>query len=146
MDTGGILRVGGRLNRLQLDDFQKNPVIIPGSHHFATFLVRHLHQLLSHQRRHVTEGAVRSVGLWITEGKRLFFSVIFSCITCKKLRGKHAVQEIADLPADRIEPAPPFTNVGVDVFGPWQIVTRRTRGGSASSKRWAVLFLSLIHI
>ncbi|KAL0151744.1 hypothetical protein M9458_052970 [Cirrhinus mrigala] len=35
---------------------------------------------------------------------------------------------------------PPFTHVGLDVFGPWSIVTRRTRGGSAESKRWAVLF------
>ncbi|XP_078311589.1 uncharacterized protein LOC144618785 [Crassostrea virginica] len=144
MDMEGILRVGGRLNRLKLDDFQKNPVIISGSHHIATLLVRHHHQLLSHQGRHLTEGAVRSAGLWITGGKRLVSSVIFSCVTCKKLRGKHAVQQMADLPADRIEPAPPFTNVGVDVFGPWQIVTRRTRGGSASSKRWAVLFTCLV--
>ena len=86
MDMEGILRVGGRLNRLKLDDFQKNPVIIPGSHHIATLLVRHHHQLLSHQGRHLTEGAVRSAGLWITGGKRLLSSVIFSCITCKACR------------------------------------------------------------
>ncbi|KAK3706058.1 hypothetical protein QZH41_004150, partial [Actinostola sp. cb2023] len=33
--------------------------------------------------------------------------------------------------------------VGLDVFGPWQICARRTRGGLARSKRWAVLFTSL---
>jgi hypothetical protein len=32
---------------------------------------------------------------------------------------------------------------GVDCFGPWDIVTRRTRGGSVNSKRWAVLFSCL---
>ena len=57
---------------------------------------------------------------------------------------------MADLPADRLEEAPPFTYVGVDVFGPWSVVTRRTRGGQANSKRWAVLFTCLcirpIHI
>jgi hypothetical protein len=63
-------------------------------------------------------------------------SVIHNCITCKKLRGKCGVQFMADLPADRLEQAPAFTNVGVDIFGPWHIVTRKTRGGSASSKRW----------
>ena len=47
---------------------------------------------------------------------------------------------MADLPADRLTPEPPFTNVGLDVFGPWAIMTRRTRGGSADSKRWAVIF------
>lgn len=35
---------------------------------------------------------------------------------------------------------PPFTNVSLDVFGPWMVMTRRTRGGSADNKRWAVLF------
>ena len=86
MDTEGTLRVGGRLNRLKSDDFQKNPVIIPGSHHIATLQLRHHHQLLSHQGRHLTEGAVRSAGLWIIGGKRLVSSVIFSCITCKACR------------------------------------------------------------
>ncbi|XP_052714021.1 uncharacterized protein LOC128187654 [Crassostrea angulata] len=144
LDEQGILRVGGRLNKLKLDNFEKNPAIIPGSHHIATLLVRHHHDLLKHQGRHLTEGAVRSAGLWITGGKRLVSSVIYKCITCKKLRGKIAAQKMADLPADRLEPAPPFTNVGVDVFGPWQVITRKTRGGSASSKRWGVLFTCLV--
>ncbi|XP_077137327.1 uncharacterized protein LOC143800756 [Ranitomeya variabilis] len=47
---------------------------------------------------------------------------------------------MADLPADRLSPDPPFTSVGLDVFGPWSVVTRRTRGGQANSKRWAVMF------
>ncbi|XP_055362121.1 uncharacterized protein LOC114849211 isoform X2 [Betta splendens] len=50
------------------------------------------------------------------------------------------IQKMADLPADRVIPEPPFTTVGLDVFGPWTVVTRRTRGGCAQSKRWAVLF------
>ncbi|XP_041841212.1 uncharacterized protein LOC121639784 [Melanotaenia boesemani] len=49
-------------------------------------------------------------------------------------------QKMADLPKDRVTPEPPFTTVGLDVFGPWTIVTRRTRGGCAENKRWAVLF------
>lgn len=50
---------------------------------------------------------------------------------------------MSDLPKDRLDPGPTFTNVGLDVFGPWNIVTRRTRGGRAQSKRWAVLFSCL---
>ncbi|KAK3109081.1 hypothetical protein FSP39_022675 [Pinctada imbricata] len=50
---------------------------------------------------------------------------------------------MANLPPDRSEPSPPFTCVGVDCFGPWQIVTRRTRGGQAASKRWGVMFTCL---
>ena len=49
-------------------------------------------------------------------------------------------QKMAPLPADRLTSEPPFAHVGLDVFGPWSIVTHRIRGGSAESKRWAVLF------
>ena len=59
-------------------------------------------------------------------------------------------QHMADLPSERTETPPPFTNVGFDVFGPWTIHTRRTRGGIANSKRWGLIFTCLnsraIHI
>lgn len=46
---------------------------------------------------------------------------------------------MVDLLLDQLEPAPPFTTVGVDSFGPWLVVTRRTCGGGAQSKRWGIL-------
>ncbi|KAI4905881.1 hypothetical protein NFI96_001270 [Prochilodus magdalenae] len=49
-------------------------------------------------------------------------------------------QKMADLPAERLSADLPFSFVGVDVFGPWMVTARRTRGGLASSKRWAALF------
>lgn len=51
---------------------------------------------------------------------------------------------MADLPEDRLTPSPPFTFVGVDTFGPWNVVARRTRGGQANQKRWAVIFTCLV--
>lgn len=53
-------------------------------------------------------------------------------------------QKMANLPTDRLQPSPPFTYVGVDTFGPWSVTSRRTRGGHAQSKRWAVLFTCLV--
>lgn len=50
---------------------------------------------------------------------------------------------MADLPDDWFSQMPPFTNVGLDVFGPWTVVTRRTRRGCTENKRWAVLFTEL---
>jgi hypothetical protein len=49
-----------------------------------------------------------------------------------------------------MEVCAPFTNVGFDVFGPWEVHTRKTRGGAANSKRWGIVFTCLasraIHI
>lgn len=50
---------------------------------------------------------------------------------------------MADLPEDRIIPGPLFPNVGIDTFGHWTIITRKTRGGAANSKRWAFIFTCL---
>ncbi|KAI3356593.1 hypothetical protein L3Q82_017793, partial [Scortum barcoo] len=50
---------------------------------------------------------------------------------------------MSDLPPERLTPSPPFTYLGLDVFGPWNVVTRRTRGQpvktitGCSSKRGA---------
>nr|XP_023661387.1 uncharacterized protein LOC111840623 [Paramormyrops kingsleyae] len=143
IDADGLLRVGGRLSHAALSDKEKRPIIIPHDHHIATLIVRHYHNRVAHQGRHITEGAIRAEGFWILGGKRLISAVIHKCVICRKLRGRLESQKMADLPEDRVTPEPPFTSVGIDVFGPWSVMTRRTRGGSADNKRWAVLFTCL---
>ena len=134
VDGDGLLRIGGLITFATLPDDEKHPLIIPKNSHIVTLLVRHYHEEVAHQGRHFTEGAIRAAGLWIMG------SVINKRVLCKRLRGKLMEQKMADLPADRLTTEPPFTHVGLDVFGPWTITSRRTRGGIAESKRWAVLF------
>ena len=62
-----------------------------------------------------------------------------SCEPWKKLRGPPLTQRMADLPADRTEVGPPFTNVGFDVFGPWTVQRRKMSGGATNSKRWGLV-------
>jgi len=144
LGSDGLLHVGGRLSRSKLPLLEKNPIVLPGKHALSRLLVEHHHNLVHHQGRTFTEGAVRSAGLWITGGKRLVSSVIQKCVVCRRLRGRFECQKMSDLPEDRVEEASPFSYVGVDVFGPWEVVARRTRGGHAASKRWAVLFTCLV--
>ncbi|XP_038823288.1 uncharacterized protein LOC120023350 [Salvelinus namaycush] len=140
IDEDGLLRVGGRLSSADMSQDEKHPLIIPRTHHVATLLVRHYHEQVAHQGRHFSDGAIRAAGFWIIGSKRLVSGIIHKCVTCRKVRGRLVDQKMADLPADRLSSEPPFTSVGLDVFGPWNVITRRTRGGSADSKRWAVLF------
>lgn len=144
LDADGLLRVGGRISLADIPWEEKHPIIVPKKHHVATLLVRHYHEQVAHQGRHLTEGAVRSAGLWLIGGKRLVTNIIQKCVICNKLRGRMEEQKMSNLPAERLTPGPPFTNVGVDVFGPWIISTRRTRGGIAENKRWAVIFTCLV--
>lgn len=131
------------LSQSKLQSHEANPLLIPGNHHVPLLLIRHHHASVKHQGRHITEGAVRSSGLWIVGGKRSISSVIHKCVLCRKLRGRMEQQKMADLPQERLQIDPPFSYVWLDVFGPWEVSTCHTRGRQAHSKRWAVLFTCL---
>lgn len=83
------------------------------------------------------------MGFWIVGEKRLINSLLGKCVICKRLRGTFCSPKMAELPEDRLSPGPPFTYVGVDVFDPWSITARKTRGSHVTQKRWAVLFTCL---
>lgn len=72
--------------------------------------------------------------------KRAITGFIYNCVACRELRGSVEQQQMSNLLSERFRQKPPFTNVGLDVFGPWEVSTRGTRGGRANSKRWAILF------
>lgn len=54
-------------------------------------------------------------GYWTLKGRKLVKKIVYQCITCRKLRGKTEVQQMASLPESRVAPfEPPFTIVGLD--------------------------------
>ncbi|KAL5015727.1 hypothetical protein ScPMuIL_005316 [Solemya velum] len=141
LDNEGVIHVGGRI-KTEDKSGANGPIVVPRKSHIA--------HLLLMQGRHIMEGAVRSAGYWVIGAKRLISSILNSCVTCRKLRRKLETQKMRDLPNFRCRQSAPFTYVGVDTFGPWEVLARRTRGGVANSKRWAILFTCLtcraIHI
>lgn len=136
----GLLQVAGRCRETDVSNEERHPFILTNSCHIMTLIARHYHAKVQLQGRVLTHSSVQSNGFWIIGGKRTVNSIIDKCLKCKKLKAQRKNQKIADLLADRVSPAPPFSYVGLDVFGPWQICTRRTRGDLAHPKSWAVLF------
>ena len=142
VDSNGLLRVGGRLKNSTLEYQKKQPVILPKGHHVSELIIRHFHESVHHQGRLITSAAVREADYWVVGAHRMISSLTESCVNCK-LRGATITQHMANLPPDRTETSPPFTNVGFDVFGPWDISIRRLRGGAANAKRWGLIFTCL---
>ena len=95
-------------------------------------IVNHYHQRCQHQGRHAT---IRNAGFFIENGGKVIKQLIKNCVICMKLRKSCEEQFMADLPPDRVNPAPPFLHTGLDVMGPWKVrdgVT--TRRNSAERK------------
>ena len=66
-------------------------------------------------------------------------SIKSNCVTCRKVRAATIQPIIADLPVERFAyQSPPFTNTGVDYFGPLYVPLRKT-----TEKRWGFLFRCL---
>lgn len=75
---------------------------------------------------------MRFSGFWIIGGKDSFYLFFISALFAENFE---------KTPGNRlILGQPPLFSVGVDIFGPWNIITWLTSGGAAKSKRWAALF------
>ena len=141
---GGLLRVGGRLSNSSLPYQTRHPILLPRRHHLTELIIASHHQRLGHAGRNHVIASIREQ-YWIIAINAAVRKHIISCIVCRKNYRPCATQIMADLPQDRVEPAPPFTYTGVDLFGPFLIKERRSE-----VKRYGVLFTCLasrsIHI
>lgn len=73
---------------------------------------------------------------WITHGNAAARNVLSQCVSCRKNRRKAGEQKMADLPSERLATdLPPFSNVGLDYFGPFEV-----RKGRSTAKRYEVIF------
>lgn len=131
----GLVRVGGRLAKASLPEETKHPLILSKEQHISTLILRHVHQQVGHGGRNHTLSRLRR-RFWITSATSAVRKVISQCTFCRRHKSKLGEQKMADLPKERLLPdLPPFTNVGVDYFGPLEV--RRGRG---VCKRYGVIF------
>ena len=134
----GLVRVGGRLSRAAMPEESKHPVILSKEQHLAALILKHVHQSLGHAGRTHTLSSVRKK-FWITKANAAVRKVISECSFCQRYNGRLLEQKMADLPEVRIQPdLPPFTNTGVDYFGPVEV-----RKGRGTCKRYGAIFTCL---
>ena len=132
------MRVGGRLDKAPIPFEAKHQVIPPPAHPLSRLLVQDLHEKHLHVGREHTLALVRQT-FWILRGKSFVRKIINDCLHCKRRRAKPNVPVMASLPKERLALCePPFTNTGVDYFGPMNV-----KRGRVTEKRWGCLFTCL---
>ena len=132
------MRVGGRIRNSQGTEASKHPIVIPRGT-FARLLLEKIHRENGHVGcNHLI--VIARQRFWIIKGLSLAKQVARTCIECRKRFAKPCSQLMADLPAERLEAdKPPFTNTGVDYFGPLEVKLGRSR-----LKRYGVIFTCLV--
>lgn len=77
---------------------------------------------------------------WVIGGRPTVKRIVYGCMVCKKLKAKPMQAKMSDLPPDRLETnLAPFTNVGIDYFGPFPVKRART-----TVKRYGCIFTCLV--
>ena len=107
------------------------PPILPKKHHVSILLARHYHENSGHSGREYMVAE-----LWqkcFIQGSRgIVRQLISNCVTCRRLFAEPEKQRMGDLPSESIAVGElPFTQVGVDCFGPFT-----TRSGRKLNNRY----------
>nr|XP_049693327.1 uncharacterized protein LOC126053911 [Helicoverpa armigera] len=134
----GLLRVRGRIEAATAPAETKRPVILDGRHPLTKLLVQKEHCAAGHANRERVTNDLRQ-RYWVLRLRPTVRAVEASCAFCRRRRAVPRPPATGDLPRARLDPFHrPFTNCGVDYFGPMNVKVGRRR-----EKRWGALFTCL---
>ena len=116
----------------------KYPIILDARHPFVKLFLEHTHVKHYHQGVEYLRSIVQEHYTVLKLRSSLRF-IKAHCLSCREFQAVTMQPIISDLPKERLAyQSPPFTNTGVDYFGPFYVTIRRTTG-----KRWGFLFTCL---
>lgn len=139
LDNLNVLRKMGRIDRASgIPNDMKRPIILPKQHTVTQLIVSEYHVRLLHQNDETVINEVRQKYV-ISHLRALLKKIKRNCQACKNARVNPQPPMMAELPESRLESfTQPFTNTGLDYFGPLEVVV-----GRKVEKRWCALFTCL---
>lgn len=117
IDVDGLMKVGGRLEQLDLPHSVKHPVILNWKSHVVNMLVKSIHLKMLHPTMSAAMAAI-AYQYYIPRLKPILKSICKKCTQCQRKWARPIHQRMGDLPAIRAELSHVFQNIGVDYAGP----------------------------
>ena len=129
-----LIRVGGRIGQSHLPFERKHQILLTKDHFLSTLLVLDKHERNYHIGREQILSLLRE-SVCIINDKALGWKVIQHCSFCKQRRVTPQSPIMSNLPEARLAiNQAPFTNKGIDYFGPLTVKQgRRKRSTDGTS-------------
>ena len=140
-EIDGIQVAGGRLENWSHHTYNNlNPALLSAKSRLA-----YLYALKVHNKCHLGVSAVMvkiRCKFWIVGLRGLVKSIRRLCTTCRKLDKALQQQIMGQIPEERLKPAPAWSYVSLDLFGPFKI--RGETNKRSRSKAYGVIFDCLL--
>ncbi|XP_062557166.1 uncharacterized protein LOC134222029 [Armigeres subalbatus] len=126
--VNGLILVGGRLRNANISAGRKHRIVLDNQHPLSILVADYYHKKALHAGQQLLIASIRE-RYWPIAARSFTRKVIHRCVKCFRARPKSSEQLMADLPAERVNPAPPFLCVEVDYCGPFYIQNPYRKGG-----------------
>lgn len=131
----GIVRLNGRLENSSLREDTIAPILLPREEHFTNLLIKKSHADICHGGVAHTLAELRQ-RYWVPHGRTAVKTTLRKCLTCIRYQGgPYKAKQMSPLPKSRVTVSPPFTNTGIDYFGPLYV-----KKEGHQKKVWICLF------
>jgi len=107
IDSGGVLRVGGRLRNSEFDNDKKHPIILSAKHQFSRLIFKDEHLRLLHAPPQLLLSSTRE-RFWVIGGRNLARQLVHDCVRCFRNKPRQAQNLMGDLPKARVSVSMPF--------------------------------------
>lgn len=139
VDDTGVIRVGGRLRHSTVAYDNKHQMLLPARHRLTDLIIKYEHAKQLHCGLQGTLAAVR-IRFWPISARSTVKRVLKGCLRCFHFNPKSSTQIMGDLPPTRVQAARPFSNCGVDYFGPLKL-KQGCRKNAPVGKAYGVVFV-----
>jgi len=141
LDTDHLIRVGGRLEKSDLPESAKHPIVLR-SHPLVSLIISHAHEQTLHGGPQLTLAHLRT-DLWILRAQATVRMVLYRCVKCAREKAAISAELMGNLPDVRVNKSVrTFEHTGVDYAGP--ICVRIAAGrGHKSHKAYIALFICM---
>jgi hypothetical protein len=112
-----FLRIGGRLQFVDVSREQIHPILLHGSRHFTVLLIMQTQIRLHHLGVLIVLSELREE-FWILRARQAIKKVLYTCLPCKIAKNPIGQECEAPMLADRVTASKPFQVTGIDFAGP----------------------------
>ena len=145
IDEDGLIRVGERLDKSNLNNECKHPIVVPKGSPISKLKVTWCHKKTGHAGRGMTLSEIRTSEFWVVCTNSATRRFIHYCVVCRSLRGKLGKQKMSELAFNRLQKDSLFTYCEVDLFRSFVICSKR-KELKRYGARFTCLYGRAIHI